>query len=183
MPCSPSVTTIPPATPNVLSRGIVGDIGGEIVVASPIYKQQLQSHHGTVSRRAAIRGPAYMAEVRSGRIWVRRSRAAASSRAQARLVVIAMAWPPCARSRSLRGLAPQGYDITVFAPNPMAATIASCFRPVVRRKAHRGHRHSPPEWYVEHGITLHREDPWPASIACAAACDPATASRHPSTGC
>ena len=31
---------------NVLSRGIVGDIGGELVVASPLYKQHFSLHTG-----------------------------------------------------------------------------------------------------------------------------------------
>jgi nitrite reductase (NADH) small subunit len=31
---------------NVLARGVVGDIGGELVVASPLYKQHFSLDHG-----------------------------------------------------------------------------------------------------------------------------------------
>ena len=42
----------PASGANVLARGIVGDIGGEIVVASPIYKQHFSLVTRTLSRRA-----------------------------------------------------------------------------------------------------------------------------------
>ena len=55
---------------NVLSRGIVGDLKGELVVASPVYKQ----HFGLVSGRciedAAVRIPVYRAKVEDGFVLV-----------------------------------------------------------------------------------------------------------------
>ena len=47
----------PASDANVLARGIVGDIGGEIVVASPIYKQHFSLRHGPLPGGAAVRGP------------------------------------------------------------------------------------------------------------------------------
>src|SRR5258708_1864385 len=61
----------PASDANVLSRGIVGDIGGEIVVASPIYKQHFSLITGRCLEEPQFAVPAYMAEVRHGRIWVR----------------------------------------------------------------------------------------------------------------
>ena len=61
----------PASVANVLSRGIVGDIGGEIVVASPIYKQHFSLITGRCLEEPRFAVPAYMAEVRNGRIWVR----------------------------------------------------------------------------------------------------------------
>src|ERR1700724_4763385 len=61
----------PASDANVLSRGIVGDIGGEIVVASPIYKQHFSLITGRCLEEPRFAVPAYMAEVRNGRIWVR----------------------------------------------------------------------------------------------------------------
>jgi assimilatory nitrate reductase catalytic subunit len=55
---------------NVLSRGIVGDLKGELVVASPVYKQ----HFGLVSGRcvedAAVQIPVYRAAVEDGFVFV-----------------------------------------------------------------------------------------------------------------
>jgi len=103
-----------------------------------------QSDHGTVPRRAAVRGPCLYAEVRNGQIWVR---------AQPLLQRHAGRKPRLVRDRNgmaavraieeLRGLAPQGHDITLFGPNLMAAKSRLAFTPAVRREAYRGHRHSP----------------------------------------
>lgn len=38
---------------NVLARGIVGDIRGELVVASPLYKEHFSLHSGRCLERAA----------------------------------------------------------------------------------------------------------------------------------
>lgn len=55
---------------NVLSRGIVGDLGGEPVVASPIYK-----HHYRLRSGACVENPAtplrtYPVELRDGTVWL-----------------------------------------------------------------------------------------------------------------
>src|ERR1700688_105057 len=60
----------PASGANVLSRGIVGDIGGEIVVASPIYKHHFSLITGRCLEEPRFAVPAYMAEVRDGLIWV-----------------------------------------------------------------------------------------------------------------
>src|SRR4051812_43416590 len=46
---------------NVISRGIVGDIKGELVVASPIYKQHFSLASGRCLEDAAVRIPMYAA--------------------------------------------------------------------------------------------------------------------------
>jgi NAD(P)H-dependent nitrite reductase small subunit len=48
---------------NVLSRGIVGDINGELVVASPVYKQHFSLLTGQCIEDPAVRVPVYRAEV------------------------------------------------------------------------------------------------------------------------
>ena len=55
---------------NVLSRGIVGDLKGEIVVASPIYKQHFNLATGQCLEDAEVRIPVYPARVESGRVCV-----------------------------------------------------------------------------------------------------------------
>src|SRR6185369_8979231 len=53
---------------NVLSRGIVGDLKGELVVASPVYKQHFSLLTGRCVEDASARIPVYAARVEEG--WV-----------------------------------------------------------------------------------------------------------------
>jgi assimilatory nitrate reductase catalytic subunit len=51
---------------NVLSRGIVGDLKGELVVASPVYKQHFSLLSGRCIEDGAVRIPVYGARVEEG---------------------------------------------------------------------------------------------------------------------
>ena len=53
---------------NVLSRGIVGDLKGELVVASPVYKQHFSLRTGRCVEDASAQIPVYAARVEEG--WV-----------------------------------------------------------------------------------------------------------------
>ena len=53
---------------NVLSRGIVGDLKGELVVASPVYKQHFNLLTGRCVEDASARIPVYAARIEEG--WV-----------------------------------------------------------------------------------------------------------------
>lgn len=53
---------------NVLSRGIVGDLKGELVLASPVYKQHFSLVSGRCIEDATVRIPVYRARVEHG--WV-----------------------------------------------------------------------------------------------------------------
>src|SRR6185295_10021512 len=53
---------------NVLSRGIVGDLKGELVVASPVYKQHFDLRTGRCVEDSSARLPVYTARVEEG--WV-----------------------------------------------------------------------------------------------------------------
>ena len=44
---------------NVLSRGIVGDINGELIVASPVYKQRFSLLTGRCIEDASVSVPVY----------------------------------------------------------------------------------------------------------------------------
>jgi assimilatory nitrate reductase catalytic subunit len=55
---------------NVLSRGIVGDLKGELVVASPIYKQHFSLLTGRCVEDASVRIPVYAARVEEGSVMV-----------------------------------------------------------------------------------------------------------------
>jgi len=53
---------------NVLARGIVGDLNGELVVASPIYKQHFSLVTGRCLEDADVSVPVYRARVQGD--WV-----------------------------------------------------------------------------------------------------------------
>ncbi len=55
---------------SVLSRGIVGDIGGVPVVASPIFKNAFRLRDGTSVDDPSHRVPSYAATVRDGDLLV-----------------------------------------------------------------------------------------------------------------
>jgi NAD(P)H-dependent nitrite reductase small subunit len=55
---------------NVLSRGIVGDVNGELVVASPIYKQHFSLVTGRCLEDETVRVPVYRAFVEGDEVFV-----------------------------------------------------------------------------------------------------------------
>ena len=55
---------------NVLSRGIVGDLKGELVVASPIYKQHFSLLTGRCVEDASVRIPVYAARLEDGLVHI-----------------------------------------------------------------------------------------------------------------
>lgn len=55
---------------NVLSRGIVGDIKGELVVASPVYKQHFSLATGQCIEDAAVKVTSFAARVSGGIVEV-----------------------------------------------------------------------------------------------------------------
>ncbi len=60
----------PHSQANVLARGIVGDLGGELVVASPIYKQHFRLTDGACLEDPGSAVSAYAVSTRDGRILV-----------------------------------------------------------------------------------------------------------------
>jgi NAD(P)H-dependent nitrite reductase small subunit len=56
---------------NVLSRGIVGDLAGEIVVASPIYKQHFSLVSGRCLEEPGVSVPVYAVRLDGAAVQVR----------------------------------------------------------------------------------------------------------------
>jgi nitrite reductase (NADH) small subunit len=54
----------------VLSRGLIGNLGERIVVASPIYKQHFDLRTGECLEAPEHSVSAFAAQVRDGRVWV-----------------------------------------------------------------------------------------------------------------
>ena len=55
---------------NVLSRGIVGDIKGEVVVSSPLYKQHFNLETGICLEDDSVTVPVYASRIEDGRVQV-----------------------------------------------------------------------------------------------------------------
>jgi NAD(P)H-dependent nitrite reductase small subunit len=55
---------------NVLSRGIVGDLNGELVVASPVYKQHFSLLTGRCIEDPSVSVPVYRARVEGADIQI-----------------------------------------------------------------------------------------------------------------
>jgi len=55
---------------NVLSRGIVGDLNGELVVASPVYKQHFSLRTGRCIEDASVSVPVYRVGVEGADIQI-----------------------------------------------------------------------------------------------------------------
>jgi NAD(P)H-dependent nitrite reductase small subunit len=56
---------------NVLSRGIVGDVKGELVVASPVYKQHFSLATGQCLEDPDVRLAVYRVSVEEGSVVIR----------------------------------------------------------------------------------------------------------------
>jgi NAD(P)H-dependent nitrite reductase large subunit/NAD(P)H-dependent nitrite reductase small subunit len=151
----------PASGANVLSRGIVGDVKGECVIASPLYKH----HYSLVSGRC-LEDPAksvnvYPVRVLDGRVWVNAEpqQQPASARRR-RLVVIGNGMAGMRTVEELLELAPDRYDITVFGAEPHTNYNRILLSPVLAGDKSTSEIFlNTPEWYAEHRITLHCGDP------------------------
>ena len=61
----------PNAQASVLSRGLVGNLGERIVVASPIYKQHFDLQTGECLEAPQHSVPAYAARISDDRVWIK----------------------------------------------------------------------------------------------------------------
>ncbi len=156
----------PASGANVLSRGLVGDLGGELVVASPIYKH----HYSLISGRCIE--PEYSVGTYSARLDGTTVRVNATvpsdatterparSEVRRRLVVIGNGMAGMRTVEELLHLAPNLYDIEVFGAEPHGNYNRVLLSPVLSgEKRIEDIMLHPHEWYREHGVTLHGGDP------------------------
>ncbi|HET9474456.1 MAG TPA: nitrite reductase small subunit NirD, partial [Steroidobacteraceae bacterium] len=147
----------PASRANVLSRGLTGNLQGERVVASPIYK-----HHFALTSGRCIEDPtfnvsAYPARVIEGRVEVQVPRTQRTTR-------LVVAGNGMAGMRTVEELLKLGVSarlsITVFGSEPRGNYNRILLSPVLSGEAQADdimlHR---PGWYTKRGITLHAGDP------------------------
>lgn len=151
---------------NVLARGLIGDLQGEIVVASPLYKQHFSLKTGQCLEKPEKSVKAYPVRVEEGRIHVGLP-PQASDKPEAipdhqkpRLVVIGNGMAGMRTVEELLKLAPDLYDITVFGAEPHGNYNRILLSPVLAGdKTKDDIILNTREWYSRKGISLYTGDP------------------------
>ncbi len=155
----------PASSANVLSRGIVGDVQGERVVASPIYKQHYSLTTGRCVEDAALTVPAYPVQVVDGRIQVGHQplkswiSAPKTRTEKPRLVLVGNGLAGMRMLEDLLEMAPDLYTIEVFGAEPHGNYNRILLSPVLsgEKKLEDIMLH-PHSWYAERGIRFHAGD-------------------------
>jgi NAD(P)H-dependent nitrite reductase large subunit/NAD(P)H-dependent nitrite reductase small subunit len=154
----------PQSGANVLARGIVGDVKGELVVASPIYKQHFSLTTGRCLEAPESSIHTYPAKIEDSRVWVRSvphgAREVTPIARRKRLVVVGNGMAAMRAVEELLDIAPEAYDITVFGAEPHGNYNRIMLSPVLagEKKFDEIILH-PKSWYAEQGIRLHTSDP------------------------
>ncbi len=147
----------PASRANVLSRGLTGNLQGERVVASPIYKNHFVLASGRCLEDPTFNVSAYSARVVGGHVQVE----VPGTLRRIRLVV---AGNGMAGMRTVEELLKLGvadrFSITVFGAEPRGNYNRILLSPVLAGEQQADdimlHR---PAWYAKRGITLHSGDP------------------------
>jgi NAD(P)H-dependent nitrite reductase small subunit len=147
----------PASRANVLSRGLTGNLQGERVVASPIYKNHYVLASGRCVEDPTFNVSAYPTRVADGRVLVEVPRAVKRMR-------VVVAGNGMAGMRAVEELLKLGVadrvSITVFGAEPRGNYNRILLSPVLSGESLADdimlHR---PGWYTKRGITLHSGDP------------------------
>jgi nitrite reductase (NADH) large subunit len=145
---------------NVLSRGIVGDLRTELVVASPLYKHHYSLATGRCLEDDGKSVSVYPVRILDGRVHVRTGAHQPPRKTKRRLVVIGNGMAGMRTVEELLALAPNEYEIVVFGAEPHGNYNRILLSPVLagEKRAEDIVLHAP-AWYAEHGVTLHAGDP------------------------
>src|SRR5215469_12749622 len=150
----------PASAANVLSRGIVGELKGERVVASPLYKHHYCLSSGRCLEDSSQSVNVYPVRVMDGRVWVDTQPQRRSTARRRRLVVIGNGMAGMRTVEELLELAPDACDITVLGAEPRVNYNRILLSPVLagEKRVEEIILH-PPQWYAEHRVALHTGDP------------------------
>ncbi len=149
----------PNSDANVLARGLVGDINGEPVVASPIYKQHFSLITGRCIEDPEQSVHAYPARVSEERVYIKSAPIRTAQRTR-KLVVIGNGMAGMKVVEDLLQIAPNAYEVTVFGAEPHPNYNRILLSPVLAgEKTVQDIVLNPFEWYREKGVTLHVDDP------------------------
>ncbi|MBL6750356.1 MAG: nitrite reductase small subunit NirD [Nevskia sp.] len=145
---------------NVLARGLTGDLGGELVVAAPVYKQHFRLRDGGCLEDAGAGVPVYPVRVFNGAVQVGLALESAAPVRRPRLVMIGNGMAGMRVIEELLRLAPDAYDITVFGAEPHGNYNRILLSPVLAgdKRFDEIVLHDL-AWYRRQGISLHVGDP------------------------
>src|SRR5690606_455821 len=149
----------PNSDANVLARGLIGDINGEPVVASPVYK-----HHFSLITGRCVEDPeqsvhAYPARLSEGRVYIKSAPIRGAQRTR-KLVVIGNGMAGMKVVEDLLQIAPNAYDVTVFGAEPHPNYNRILLSPVLAgEKTVDDIVLNSFDWYREKGVKLYVDDP------------------------
>jgi nitrite reductase (NADH) large subunit len=147
----------PASEANVISRGLVGDLNGDLVVASPIYKHHYNLLTGRCQEDPDNSISAYPVRVQNDHVWVQATALRKGGRRQ--LVVIGNGMAGMRTVEELLQLSPNAYEITVIGAEPHGNYNRILLSPVLSgEKKADDIMINPLEWYAEKGIKLHSGD-------------------------
>lgn len=149
----------PHSNANVLSRGLVGDVQTEPVVASPVYKHHFSLITGRCIEDADMSVPVYPVRVSDGRVWVKSEPARRVARTR-RLVVVGNGMAGMKVVEQLLEIAPKAYEITVIGAEPHPNYNRILLSPVLagEKKVDDIILNSL-DWYRDKGVALITSDP------------------------
>ena len=144
---------------NVMSRGILGDILGERVIASPIYKQHFSLATGRCLEDGSQSLPVFPTKIVDGEVWVYPEAQktyltnVALQRDRMKLVLVGNGLAGMRCLEDLLDMAPEMYDITVIGEEPWGNYNRIMLSPVLsgEKTIEQIMLHAP-EWYAEKGI-------------------------------
>jgi nitrite reductase (NADH) large subunit len=147
----------PASKANVLARGLVGDLNGDLVVASPIYKHHYNLLTGRCQEDAEYSVAAYPVRVVNEQVWVQATPLRRGGKRK--LVVIGNGMAGMRTVEELLALAPHAYDITVIGAEPHGNYNRILLSPVLSgEKKIDDIMINSIDWYAEKGIKLHAGD-------------------------
>lgn len=146
---------------NVMARGLVGDLGGQLVVASPVYKQHFNLRSGRCLEDEAVSLRTWPCGLLDGRVWVESLvQPPAHAHGRRRLVVVGNGMAAMRTVEELLALAGDEYQITVFGAEPRGNYNRVLLSPLLAGETGREQiMLHPLEWYRQQGIALHAGDP------------------------
>ena len=153
--------TDPVTKANVICRGIIGDLQGERVVASPIYKQHFSLATGRCLEDKNQRLTVYPSKIIEGRVWVSPTPQKtyitnnAVEQDKLKLVLVGNGLAGMRTLEDLLDMAPDRYDITVIGEEPWGNYNRIMLSPVLSgEKTIDDIMLHPIQWYADKGIQL-----------------------------
>ncbi|ENW18552.1 Nitrite reductase [NAD(P)H] large subunit [Acinetobacter haemolyticus CIP 64.3 = MTCC 9819] len=151
---------------NVMARGIIGDLQGERVIASPIYKQHFSLATGRCLEDKDQKLSVFPTKIENGRVWVgtvpQKTYITNNgvSQEKLKLVLIGNGLAGMRCLEDLLDMAPDRYDVTVIGEEPWGNYNRIMLSPVLSgEKTIDDIMLHPHAWYSDKGIKLIADDP------------------------